>query len=414
MSQFLSRAEILLEQGRFADAEKEIKKHLSEFPEHAHAIGLLARIYLQSEKYDEAMSTIDDAIRLDASEGYYYYIKAVIFLHKKDEAKAEMHIGFAVNAEPANAEYFATWADIKMVQKKYSEALTKADEGLSRDPSNVHCLNTRASALVKLNNKKDAYSTIEGALNEDPDNPHTHANYGWGLLEKGDHQKALIHFREALRLDPTMEYARAGMVEAMKAKYIIYRWFLNYQFWMSKQSKNMQWGIIIGIYVLTRILRAVEESNPEWSPYIFPIIIFIAMFAFLTWVIHPLSNLFLRLNKYGRYALDATETRISNFVGIAAAVFALGLVAYLLTFTEAFLALTIYGFTMMVPLSRIYSGNEHEKKFNYYALGMALVGALAIVEIFRTGQMVNTLSTVYFIGFAVFQWVANYWSQSRY
>ncbi|MFM7022424.1 MAG: tetratricopeptide repeat protein [Flavobacteriales bacterium] len=414
MSQFLARAELLLEQGRFADAEKEIKKHLSDFPEHAYAIGLLARTYLQAGNYDEALRTIDSAIRLDASEGYFYYIKAVILLNKKDESQSEMFIGFAINANPDNAEYFALLADIKMVQKKYSEALQKAEEGLNRDPANLHCLNTKAQAQVKLNNKQDAYSTIEGALNEDPDNPYTHTNYGWGLLEKGHHEKALVHFREALRLAPGLEYARAGMVEAMKAKYFIYRWFLNYQFWMSKQSKGMQWAIIIGIYVVSNILGEVEESHPEWSPFIYPLLIFIFIFAFLTWVIHPLSNLFLRLNKYGRYALTDTEVRISNFIGMAAGVFVAGLLAYLFTFQEVFLAITFYGFTMMVPLSRIYSGDENEKKYNYYALGMAVVGILSVLVIFKTGQLMNTLSLVYLIAFVAYQWLANYWGRARY
>lgn len=412
--EFLSRAELLLEQGRIADAEKEIKKHLSEFPEHAYAIAVLARIYIQSGKYNDALTAIDSAIRLDASSGYYYYIKAVILLNQHNDQQAEIFIAFAVNADPDSAEYFAVWADIKLYQKKYAEALVKADEGLRRDPANVHCLNTRASAQVKLNNKNDAYSTIEGALNEDPDNAYTHANYGWGLLEKGEHQKALVHFREALRLDPQMEYAREGMVEAMKAKYMVYRWFLNYQFWMAKQSNKMQWGVIIGLYLLSRVLRVVEETNPALSPYIFPVLILLSMFAFLTWVIQPLSNLFLRLNKYGRYALSPAETKISNFVGISAALCLLGLVLFFSTFTDPFLALAIYGFTMMVPLAGIYSGGEHEKKLNYYALGMAVLGALDLIYIFSGHPVLNSFSTIYFLAFIAYQWLANYWKQGKY
>ncbi len=414
MSQFLSRAEILLEQGRVADAELELKKHLSDFPEHAYAVGLLARIYLQLGRSEEAMRTIDDALRLDASEGYFYYIKAAVLLQIKNDIQAEMFVGFAVNADPTNAEYFGTWADIKMIQKKYVEALAKADEGLRRDPTNIHCLNTKAKAQVKLNMKEGAYQTIEGALNEEPDNPHTHANYGWGLLEKGEHQKALIHFREALRLDPGMDYARAGMVEAMKAKYIVYRWFLNYQFWMSKQSKRMQWGIIIGIFVLSEILQGLADSYPEMEVYLFPLIVLIALLAFSTWVIGPLSDLFLRLNKYGRYALSEREVKVSNLVGIAAAMFALGVILFIPTFNNLFLGLAVYGFTMMVPLSNVYSSSVNAVKLNRYALALAVLGIFGLIEILLTAKMEGMFVMIYLMGFIGYQWAANFWNQGKY
>ena len=55
------------------------------------------------------------------------------------------------------------------------------------------------------------------ALGRNPENAHTNANQGWSLLHGGQPGKALEHFREALRLDPDLEFARAGMVEALKA-----------------------------------------------------------------------------------------------------------------------------------------------------------------------------------------------------
>jgi len=251
-------------------------------------------------------------------------------------------------------------------------------------------------------------------LNEDPSNPYTHANYGWGLLEKGEHQKALIHFREALRLDPGMEYARAGMVEAMKAKYRVYRWFLNFQFWMSKQSKQMQWGIIIGIYVLSQILSSLADHYPTLEPFLFPIIVLIGLAAFSTWVVGPLSDLFLRLNKYGRYALSEREIKVSNLVGIAAALFVLGLILFFVTFNILFLAVAVYGFTMMVPLTNVYSSSVNAKKLNWYAIGLAVFGLIAIAEIFITTKVEGVFTLIYLFGFIGYQWAANFWRQGKY
>ncbi len=50
--------------------------------------------------------------------------------------------------------------------------------------------------------------TLGSALANDPENALTHANQGWALLHRGDHERALEHFREALRIDPELEWAR--------------------------------------------------------------------------------------------------------------------------------------------------------------------------------------------------------------
>src|SRR4051794_14436131 len=57
-----------------------------------------------------------------------------------------------------------------------------------------------------------------GASADDPaggsaDNAVTHADRGWARLREGDARAALDSFREALRLDPELEFARAGAAE---------------------------------------------------------------------------------------------------------------------------------------------------------------------------------------------------------
>ena len=79
------------------------------------------------------------------------------------------------------------------------------------------------------------------ALANDPENALTHANQGWALLHRGDHAKALEHFREALRIDPELDWARAGIVEALKARHLIYRLMLRFFLWIGRQASVAQW-----------------------------------------------------------------------------------------------------------------------------------------------------------------------------
>jgi tetratricopeptide (TPR) repeat protein len=170
-------------------------------------------------------------------------------------------------------------------------------------------------ALVKLGRKEEAGHTIDVALTRDPDNAVTHANMGWALLESGDPEKALHHFQEALRIDPTSEWARSGIVEAMKARHIIYRWMLGYFLWMMRFSPKVQMALLFGIVIGNSVLANLAEKIPLLRPLKVPIIVCYLLFVLMTWIAQPLFNLILRLNRFGRLALSREQIVESNWLG---------------------------------------------------------------------------------------------------
>ena len=89
---------------------------------------------------------------------------------------------------------------------------------------------------------------------------------------RGDFRGALEHFREALRLNPSLEWARAGLVEALKARYPVYGLLLRYFLWMSTLSRRAQWAVILGACSF-RALRAVATNNPALAPWITPLLV---------------------------------------------------------------------------------------------------------------------------------------------
>src|SRR5690606_21011372 len=121
----------------------------------------------------------------------------------------------------------------------------------------------------------------------------SHANMGWTLLHQGQPRRAAEHFREALRLDPTSDWARSGIVEAMKARSPIYRVFLAYFLFMSRLSSGAQWGILIGGYAGYQTVRTIGRTHPALAPYLQPLIVAYVVFALGTIVAIPLFNLLL-------------------------------------------------------------------------------------------------------------------------
>lgn len=404
----INRAEVLIQQQKYAEAEKLLKDVLVTNPTDIHVLALLAEVNLQLDKSEEADTLINSAIGLSPEIGHLFYIKARISIQRKKYDESEANIKQALELDPADADFYALWASIKLARKQYDSALELANKSLELDAQNLLGLNTRSTALLKLNNKEESFKTIEGALREDPNNAYTHSNYGWSLLEKGDHKKALEHFREALKNDPDFEYAQAGMVEALKASNIFYRIFLKYVFWISNLTSKYQWGIIIGFYLGVRLLKSLASNNEALQPFLIPVIVLLALIAFSTWVIGPISNLFLRLNKYGKHLLDKKEIMSSNFVGASFLVFLLGALFYFIANDSKFLTIAFFGFAMMLPLGSMFTPSKVKHSMVIYTIIMAAIGLGAIVNTFNTGEMFNALTPVFVIGLVAFQWIANF------
>lgn len=402
------RASQLVELGRFQEAEQYIKDILIAEPKNTQALIMLAICKAELNLLDDALSTIKLALSQEPANAYILYVYALVLLKKSDLKEAERYINGAIMFNPENADYFGLLANIKLQKKDWQEALETADKGLSVDPENLTCLNIRSTALFKLDKKQEAYKTIEEALYNDPENDATHANLGWGLLEKGDHKKSLEHFREALKINPENENARAGLVEGLKARYLFYRIFLKYAFGISNMKGGLQWGIIIGFYVGSRVLRMIAAQNESFAPFINPIIMLYTLFAVSTWVIVPLSNLFLRLNVYGRYALTGEETKSSNFVGIALLTGLAGLILLLLFNNPVFLMVGVFGITMMIPLSSMFNPEKERSKkiLIAYTIALAIIGVFGLILFVKTGD-VGILGGLYLIGVFAYGWVAN-------
>lgn len=404
----ISRAQILLQQKRYAEAEKLLKDALRTNPSDILVLTLLAEANLLQDKVTEASTLANTAIAISPDAHHLFYLKAKIDIHREKYDEAEKSIKQAIEYEPSDGDYYALWASIKLSRKNYDEALMLANKSLELDAENLLGLNTRSTALLKLDRVDEAFKSIEGALREDPENAYTHTNYGWSLLEKGDRKKALEHFREALKHDPNFAYAKAGMVEALKARSIFYRLFLKYAFWISNLTAKYQWGVILGFYFGFKGLRLLADKNEALRPYLTPLLILLGVIAFSTWIITPISNLFLRLNAYGKYLLTRDEMLSSNFVGVSFLIFIVGIVLYVISGDQKFLPIAVFGFAMMLPFGVMFSPSKSKFFLLAYSAAMAIIGIGGMVVAINTGELFNTFTAIFVFGFIAFQWVANY------
>lgn len=395
MSNHIERARLLINQSRYELATRELQKALIVDPDDPVAHALMAICLAEQKKFDRAYDEARQAAVLAPDLPYTQYVLAYVRSQQDFLVEAEQAINKAIHLDPWDADHFSLLAQIKYQQKKWQAALDAAENGLEIEAEHLGCANLRAMALNRLGRGEEAGRVLEDALAQDPENAFTHANQGWTALQRGDVKKALEHFREALRLDPTNDLARLGMVEALKARYFVYRLMLKYHFFMSRLSGRNQWWALIGLLIVSRII-----------PFLFiPYLIFV----FLSWTSDPLSNLLLRLNRYGRLLLTKEEIVASNFVGglILTAVVS-GVIAIMTLNTTATIAAA--GCAMLIiPVAGSFS-IEKPKPRRAMFIYTGVMGFLLVAGILLSligSELYLFLSPFFVLGFMAFSWIAN-------
>lgn len=312
MTAHYDRAVLLFEQSRFDLAEQELRQSLSDEPGDSRAHALLAMCLCGRKDYETATLQAEEAIHLDPEVPLGYFALSSVLYQRGRLPEAEAAIEQALERAPWDADYYSQLASIRFEQRRWPAALEAAEEGLRLDAEHIGCTNLRAMSLVKLGRRAEAGAALGDALRREPEDALTHANQGWTLLEQRQPDKAVEHFREALRLEPDMEWARQGIIEALKARHWLYRQMLGYFLWMQRLGGRARWGVIIGLLLAQRVLAS--DAPGPLAPLGTILFCGLLAFMFLTWTADPLFNLLLRFNRLGRLALSRQQIWASNCV----------------------------------------------------------------------------------------------------
>jgi tetratricopeptide (TPR) repeat protein len=405
----LTRAILLLQQSRYELAEQELRRVLAEAPHDPQAHALLAVALAHRDQLDEAEREAEQAIVLAPDWAHSHYCRSIVLERRKRFKEAEAAAREAVRLDPGDADNYARVSAMLLAQRQWQPALQAALDGLTHDAEHAACSNLRTMALTQLNRKEEALASVDAALSRDPDNALAHCNKGWALLHQGQPRGALEHFREALRLEPNFEYARMGLVEALKAHNPIYRWMLAYFLWMARLSGRARWGVILGGYFGYRLLGNVAEQNPALAPWILPLLVAYIAFVALTWFAMPLFNLLLRFNRFGRHALSRDQRIGANWFAACLTVTLAGVAAIFYVPPDAAAAIIVFGLGMGLPLTTVYHCDRGwpRQAMSAFAGVMAAVGVAAIAGAFLDQPWGGNAFMVFLIGVIATPWVAN-------
>jgi tetratricopeptide (TPR) repeat protein len=402
MEASLEKAYHLYKVHKYTLVIKEVDAYLEQEPENARAHALKALAYMGKKEAKEAQENALKAVNLEPGNDFHHYVLSLVNLNlTKDYKKAEIAINEALRLNPQAADYYDVLAILKLSNRKFEEALRLCEKGLEIEPENADCLSTRARVLARMGKNKDANRDLNEALKTDPENPQILASAGWVRLENKDYKGALEAFRESLKIQPDNEYARSGLLQALKARNFVFRQYLKYAFWVSRLGQRSRWILFIGVFILIRLLA--------FAPVMAPILGLYIVFALSTWLVDPLFNLFLRLDKYGKYALSKNEIVATNLVLVCIFLASTtGVLAWVLDMpflVSGAAALVL----LIIPISVTSDFYENEPKkfrkariFTITISGMIVIG-LTLIPFYETTGVVFLVLSI--IGEVLFSWL---------
>ena len=297
MSNNLEQAWTLYKQFRYDLAEKLLRQQLAVDPNDATGHAYLALVLLARKRDEEAMREAELAVHLSPEFSYVHYARAYTLYYRNCPSEALAAVGEAIRLAPENAGYAALLSEIQYDRKDWCASLAAADSGLQADPGHISCANRRAMVLMQLGRRKEAEATASMALSQDPENALTQTIQGWLLLWRMDARGSLDAFREGLRLDPGLEWARLGLVEALKARHWAYRPVLRYLLW-GRTVRILALIVLVTGYIAL-YFTALADGGLYWAG---AIVLLIAVI--LTQMGSTFFNVLLWLQPSGRLVLS--------------------------------------------------------------------------------------------------------------
>ena len=187
ISQQLSEAIVLFQQGHIADAEAGFRAIMKRDPRHFDALHLAGVAAAMAGRPEEGATLIRRALAINARS-----------------AAAHGNLGSTL---------------IRL--GRYSEGLISLDRALAIDPKAANAHHNRGFALMKLRRLDDAVAAFDRAIALQPDFAAAHTDRGNALMDQYKLEEALASYEKALSLNPT---APGNMVNVSLVLCELQRW----------------------------------------------------------------------------------------------------------------------------------------------------------------------------------------------
>ena len=315
MSANHSRANQLLQAGRFDLAEREFREAQKRDPENAVIIAGLAHCLALLKRYEAATAQANRALMLDPNQELAHLALLQTYQDTGKPAEALTKAKDIVRIKPTTSYYRGVMAMCHLHCSHWKEAASAARSGLELDAADELCLGALSRAEAFLGDKERSLVIGQNVLQNNAESALAHEVQGWNYLHARDIEKAKHHFGEALRISPLAESAKQGMSQAMMSGSFLLGRTLPALWWVQRLTSRRFWTLTFGLYSLAAVLRTILEQFS--TPAILGIALWViyAGCVLLLWFVYPVLRIGLAFGRYTRHLLEPRERPFLRLFG---------------------------------------------------------------------------------------------------
>ncbi len=200
-------------------AKETLEKVVKKFPNNTEGLLKLGELFFLVRQYENALTHINKALKLDDNIAKAYYLKGSVFKEMGDTSRAISSMQTAIEQDN---KYFDAYLDIGLLYatKRNPLAFEYYDNALRLKPTDSNLQYAKAKLLQDLNRIEESIAIYKRILTLNPNHELSLYNLGAITLDKKkDAVKAIDYFSKAIAVSPNYTeayFARGVSYELMR------------------------------------------------------------------------------------------------------------------------------------------------------------------------------------------------------
>ncbi len=165
---------------------------------------IAAKAKIDSERYPEAISYIDQAINKNKTNASLFNLRGVAYFLNEDYAKAHQDFSVAIKLDSSFYKPYYNRGNVHLEQKQYEKALFDYNQAIDLKPNNADLYVNRAIVLYELKQFEEAQADNDFAIKLNPNNYLPYLNKGKTLIKLGDFEESEQLLESVIKLNNTL------------------------------------------------------------------------------------------------------------------------------------------------------------------------------------------------------------------
>lgn len=316
----LKQAKMLFDEEKYEDVLNFLEPYLDSPEPGSYELSLAAVTYFKFARIDEGQQAARAAVEADPSNAFAHFAMAQAYRFKRDREAAYEAMDVALGLEPADPEFLVFLSELQIDDGLYDKGMASARLAWSLAPDLVGAPRAIALALTRQGQHARAAEILEPILLKNPLDSVTRFRLAWLAFEAKDSTRFLKHSYDLVVENPLDGTSKSLLLEALVLKYPAYGYLLRGAFALKKHSRALRQSVMMGSYVLDRLLGELLRKNRKLAALMAPLLILWKVFVFLVYSTRVGTTWLLRMNRYARCLVSSQDRIEANLVGTCWAV----------------------------------------------------------------------------------------------